>query len=54
VLLVSRGAIPIDPNIITVLPGEIIVRGPVDTPEPSGLWLGLLGLVATRTLRRKN
>jgi len=28
-------------------------RGPVQTPEPSTLWLGLAGLLAARELRRR-
>lgn len=52
IFIISRGGIPIDPSTITALPGEIIVRGPVQTPEPSTLWLGL-GLLAARELRRR-
>jgi MYXO-CTERM domain-containing protein len=33
--------------------GEIIVREPTQTPEPSTLWLGLVGLLAARELRRR-
>ncbi len=51
ILIVSFGAIPPDP--VDALSGEIIVRGPVQTPEPSTLWLGLVGLLAARKLRRR-
>jgi len=51
ILIVSFGALPIDP--VTALPGEITVRGPIQTPEPSTLWLGLAGLLAVRKLRRR-
>jgi hypothetical protein len=50
VLVVGRADTPLD---VTALPGEIIVRGPISTPEPSTLWLGLVGLFAARELRRR-
>jgi hypothetical protein len=53
ILIVSFGGFPIDPATIIAGTGEIVVRGPVQTPEPSTLWLGLVGLLAARELRRR-
>jgi hypothetical protein len=53
ILIVSHLAEAIDPSLITVLPGEIVVLERVQTPEPSTLWLGLAGLLAVRKLRRR-
>lgn len=53
ILIVSFGGFPIDPDTIIAGTGEITVRGPVQTPEPSTLWLGLVGLLAARELRRR-